>query len=297
MNLRQLRTLVAIAEQGSFTAAGNAVGLSHSAISLHVKALEQELGVSLVDRAQRPPRLTARGAALVEQARRMAVLVDEIRALGSDEVLAGSLAVGVVPTEMVHLLPPALARLKALHPKLAIRVRTGLSSELAQAVHMAELDVAVATRPDIAPEGLAVHQIAREPLVVIAPGDAVEDTDTELIAAHPFIWFSRKTWAGQQIERLLHARGLHPREAMEVDSLEAIEALVAHGLGISVVPERPGAPLAPTLRRVAFGNPQAARHLALIERDSNPKTRLAAALHAQLVEVAQGNGTAPRRAR
>ena len=54
MNLRQLRTLVAIAEQGSFTAAGNAVGLSHSAISLHVKALEQELGVSLVNRAAPP---------------------------------------------------------------------------------------------------------------------------------------------------------------------------------------------------------------------------------------------------
>ncbi len=291
MNLRQLRTLVAIAEQGSFTAAGNAVGLSHSAISLHVKALEQELGVLLVDRARRPPRLTARGAALVEQARRMAALVDEIRALGSDEVLAGSLAVGVVPTAMVHLLPPALARLRALHPKLAIQVRTGLSSELAQAVRMAELDIAVVTRPDITPEGLAVHEIAREPLVVIAPGDAAEDTDAELIAAHPFIWFSRKTWAGQQIERLLHARGLHPREAMEVDSLEAIEALVAHGLGVSVVPERPrtslAAPLPPTLRRVPFGNPQAARHLALIERDSNPKARLAAALHTQLVEVAQ----------
>jgi len=291
MNLRQLRTLVAIAEQGSFTAAGNAVGLSHSAISLHVKALEQELGVLLVDRARRPPRLTARGAALVEQARRMAALVDEIRALGSDEVLAGSLAVGVVPTAMVHLLPPALARLRALHPKLAIQVRTGLSSELAQAVRMAELDIAVVTRPDITPEGLAVHEIAREPLVVIAPGDAAEDTDAELIAAHPFIWFSRKTWAGQQIERLLHARGLHPREAMEVDSLEAIEALVAHGLGVSVVPERPrtplAAPLPPALRRVPFGNPQAARHLALIERDSNPKARLAAALHTQLVEVAQ----------
>jgi len=287
MNLRQLRTLVAIAEQGSFTAAGNAVGLSHSAISLHVKALEQELGVSLVDRARRPPRLTARGAALVEQARRMAALVDEIRALGSDEVLAGSLAVGVVPTEMVHLLPPALARLRALHPKLAIRVRTGLSSELAEAVRMAELDVAVATRPDIAPEGLALHQIAREPLVVIAPGDTTEETDAELIAAHPFIWFSRKTWAGQQIERLLHARGLRPSEAMEVDSLEAIEALVAHGLGVSVVPERSGAPLPPTLRCLPFGNPQAARHLALIERDSNPKARLAAALHTQLVEVAR----------
>jgi len=287
MNLRQLRTLVAIAEQGSFTAAGNAVGLSHSAISLHVKALEQELGIALVDRAQRPPRLTARGVALVEQARRMAALVDEIRALGSDQALAGSLAVGVVPTAMVHLLPPALARLRALHPKLAIRVRTGLSSELAQAVHMAELDVAVVTRPDIAPEGLALHRIAREPLVVIAPPDTTEDSDTDLIAAHPFIWFSRKTWAGQQIERLLHARGLRPREAMEVDSLEAIEALVGHGLGVSVVPERPAAPLPPTLRRLPFGSPQAARHLALIERDTNPKARLAAALHAQLVEVAR----------
>ena len=287
MNLRQLRTLVAIAEQGSFTAAGNAVGLSHSAISLHVKALEEELGIALVDRTQRPPRLTSRGSSLVEQARRMAALEDEIRALGSDEALAGSLAVGVVPTEMVHLLPPALARLRALHPKLAIRVHTGLSSELAQAVRGAEIDVAVATRPDIAPEGLSLHEIAREPLVVIAPASATEVTDTELIAAHPFIWFSRKTWAGQHIERLLHNRGLRPSETMEVDSLEAIESLVAHGLGVSVVPERPGVPLPPTLRRLPFGDPQAARHLALIERDNNPKARLTAALHAQLVEVAK----------
>jgi len=289
MNLRQLRTLVAIAEQGSFTAAGDAVGLSHSAISLHVKALEEELGVALVDRRQRPPRLTARGAALVEQARRMAALEDEIRSLGSDDVLSGSLAVGVVPSAMVHLLPPALARLRALHPKLTIRVRTGPSSELAQAVRGAEIDVAVVTRPDIAPEGLVLHEIAREPLVVIAPADASETTDTGLIAAHPFIWFSRKTWAGQHIERLLHARGLRPSEAIEVDSLEAIESLVAHGLGVSVVPERPGAPLPETLRRLPFGDPQAGRHLALIERDSNPKARLAAALHAQLVAAAGGS--------
>jgi DNA-binding transcriptional LysR family regulator len=287
MNLRQLRTLVAIAEQGSFTAAGNAVGLSHSAISLHVKALEEELGIPLVDRTQRPPRLTARGVALVEQARRMAALEDEIRALGSDQALAGSLAVGVVPTAMVHLLPPALARLRARHPKLAIRVRTGLSSELAQAVRGAELDVAVVTRPDISPEGLVLHQIAREPLVVIAPANATETTDADLIAAHPFIWFSRKTWAGQHIERLLHARGLRPGEAIEVDSLEAIESLVAHGLGVSVVAVSLKNPLPKSLRRVPFGTPQAARHLALIERDSNPKARLAAALHAELAAVSQ----------
>jgi DNA-binding transcriptional LysR family regulator len=292
MNLRQLRTLVAIAERGSFTAAGNAVGLSHSAVSLQVKALEDELGVALVDRRQRPARLTERGGALVEHARAMTALEDEIRALGSDAALAGTLTVGVVPTAMVHLLPPALTRLKAAHPRLALRVRTGHSSELALAVRGAELDVAVATRPDIAPEGLVLHDIAREPLVVIAPPDAPEATDAGLIAAHPFIWFNRRTWAGEHIERLIHARGLRPAEAIEVDSLEAIESLVAHGLGVAVVPERPGAPLTPGLRRVPFGEPQAARPLALLERSGNPKARLAAALHGELVAVVEAGRAA-----
>ena len=286
MNLRQLRTLVAIDQHRTFTAAGRAVGLSHSAVSLHVKALEEELGVSLADRSQRPPRLTQAGIALVEQARRMAALVDEIHALGSDAVLAGALAVGVVPTAMVHLLPPALARLRAAHPKLTIQVRTGLSSELAQAVREGELDVAVVTQPDLAPEGLALSDIAEEPLVAIAPPGSEGETAEHLIAAHPFIWFSRKTWAGQHIERLLHARGLRPSAAMEVDSLEAIEAMVLHGLGASVVPVRPGAALPAALVQRPFGKPQEVRRLAMIERTSNPKARLTAALHQQLVAAA-----------
>lgn len=288
MNLHQLQTFIAVAEHGSFTAAGAAVGLSHSAVSLHVKALEEALGRALVDRATRPPRLTRHGAALVERARRMAALMDEIRALGSEESLAGSLAVGVVPTEMVHLLPPALARLRSSHPRLSLRVRTGLSSELAQAVLAATLDVAVVTAPDVAPEGIVLHEVAREPLAVIGPADAPETTDAAMIAAHPFIWFSRNTWAGQQIERLVEARGLNPREAMEADSLEAIEALVAHGLGVSVVPERARAPLPRGIRRLPFGAPPAERRLVLVERAGNPRARLAAALHAELAAVAVG---------
>ncbi len=287
MNLRQLETLVAIADHGSFTAAGGAVGVSHSAVSLQVKALEQELGVALADRRQRPPRLTARGAALVEQARRMLALAEEMRALGSDAALEGVLAVGVVPTEMVHLLPPALARLRARHPGLAIRVRTGLSSELAVEVRDGVLDAAVVTGPDIAPQGLGLTEIAREPLVAIAPAEAAGATAGELIAAHPFIWFSRRTWAGQQIERALATRGLRPAEAMEVDSIEAIESLVAHGLGVSVVPERPAAPPAPAVRRLPLGGPDAFRRLVLAVHEGAPKARLAEALRAELVAAAR----------
>ncbi|HSF96659.1 MAG TPA: LysR substrate-binding domain-containing protein, partial [Thermohalobaculum sp.] len=122
----------------------------------------------------------------------------------------------------------------------------------------------------------------RERLVFIAPADVSEDNVEALTAAHPFIWFSRMTWAGQQIERLLSARGLKPREGMEADSLEAIAALVAHGLGVSVVPERPGAPLPETLRRLPLSGPDAFRRLALIERSTNSNARLAAALLEEL---------------
>ena len=87
MNLRQLRSFVAIAETGTLSAAADAVGLSHSAVSLHVKALEEELCVPLIDRSRRPPVLTDRGTALVFYGRRLADLLDEMAGLGSEDEL------------------------------------------------------------------------------------------------------------------------------------------------------------------------------------------------------------------
>ena len=238
LNPRHLASLVAIAEHGGFGAAGAAVGRSHSAVSLHVKALEETLGTRLVDRSTRPPALTPDGEALVHEARRLLRVLDDIAALARSDRLAGRLAVGIVPTALAHLAPPALAHLRRTHPGVAITIHAGLSGELATLVAAGELDAALLTAPDLPPEHLQLRPVAEEPLVVAAPADAPEETDAELIAAHPFIWFSRRTWAGQQIERRLLDRGIRARGFMEVDSLEAIEALVRHGLGVAVVPDR-----------------------------------------------------------
>ncbi|MEM7423050.1 MAG: LysR family transcriptional regulator, partial [Pseudomonadota bacterium] len=200
LNPRHLTSLEAIARHGSFSAAGAAIGRSHSAISLHVKALEAELGTTLVDRTTRPPVLTPDGIALAEQAARYRSVMEDIRALGRSNRLTGTLSVGIVPTAMTHLAPAALARLRVSHPALSIEIRTGLSGGLAQAVRAAEIDAAVLTAPDLAPDGLRVHPVLDEPLVVIAPPDVSDATDRTLLTAHPFIWFSRATWAGQQIE-------------------------------------------------------------------------------------------------
>lgn len=270
---------MAIADHGTFSAAGEAVGLSHSAVSLQVKALEAELGVQLIDRSRRPPVLTDRGLALLDCSRRMLDLMDEVTALGAEADLIGSINAGVVPSAMTELLPPALAALRRLHPRLKVRIHTGLSGELAALLRNGGIDVAIATAPESQLEGITARTIVSEPLFAIVPSSAPDKPVAELLSGNPFIWFSRKTWAGQQIERLLLDEGLVVQGDMEVDSLGAVAALVSHGLGVSVVPHHPAAPPLPAdIRMLPFGRPQATRELALLERPRNPKRRLTDAL-------------------
>ncbi len=277
VNPRHLTSLRAIADRGSFAAAAQAIGRSHSAVSLHIKALEQTLGTQLVDRSTRPATLTADGVALAEHAARLAQVLDDIRAVGRGDLLAGRLTLGIVPTAMVHLAPRALAALQSDHPALGIDIRTGLSGELAPAVRAGEIEAALVTAPDTPPPDLVQRPVATEPLVLIAPQSAPEPDDAALIAAHPFIWFSRKTWAGQQIERRLLDRGLAPRARMEVDSLEAIQQLVRHGLGVAIVPDTGGPH--PGLRSVPFGKPQVFRQLVMLTRGSVGPSRQLEALY------------------
>ena len=294
MNLRFLKTLVTISEQPTFSAAGETLGLSHSAISLHIKAVEQQLNATLVDRSRRPLVLTDRGIAVVEHARRMFDIYDEILSLSSSESLVGSLEVGVVPTAQINLLPPALAQLRAAHPQLRIKLTTGLSAELAQHVRNWEIDVAIVTEPEEPIEGLRTRVVCREPYFVIAPPSGKGETDIELLMSHPFIWFNPKTWAGRQIQHKLNRRKIFVREVIEANSLEAIESLVQHGLGAAIVPKRACAPpFAKDLRVVPFGEPQEARTLAMVERSSNPRARLADALLKQLRSLAESGSGLP----
>ncbi|MEM8759850.1 MAG: LysR family transcriptional regulator [Pseudomonadota bacterium] len=293
ISLRQLNILVAFAEQGGMTAAGRAIGLSHSAVSLQLRALEEALGADLIDRSSRPPSLTEEGRAVVAQARQVAGLVEEMAAAGAGGPAGsrkGILTLGVVPSAFVHLAAPALAHLRAAAPGIAVRLRAGLSGDLAESVRNGALDAALVTRPagNAAPPGLDVRPLVEEPLELLAaPHLAAEGAQMEpeariahLLRAQPFIWFSRRTWAGRQIEQALAARGLAPAEAMEVDALEAIEALVRHGLGVSVAPRPAGA--SNDVRRGLFTVPLpgdgATRALCLIEREGHPKAHLVSAL-------------------
>jgi DNA-binding transcriptional LysR family regulator len=286
MELRQLRTLVAIADFGTFAAAADAVGLTQSAVSLQIKHLEEELGVSLFDRQFRSPKFNARGRALVEHARKVVEICEHISRNGAHEELKGTLKLGAVLTSLSGILPQALALLRDYHPHLHIEVTSGLSAELAALTRSGEINVAIVTEPHQLADGLTAHPIAKEPFIVIAPLDVDGDSDREILESRPFIQFNRRAWAGQQIDQHLKDRGIHVSLGMEIDSLEAIARMVRYGLGVSVVPLPSGREsLSTGLKWLPFGDPPLHRSLVVIERQANPQAQLVSVLIGALRKI------------
>ena len=290
MDLKHLKTLIAIAENGSFAAAGEAVGLTQSAISLHVKSLEDELETKLFDRTTRPPRLNTRGRNLIDRARTIVEQCEGLSDIATGEALSGSLGIGSVPTLLSGILPPALSAIRGSHPDIRIRVSSGLSADLVGRVHKGELDVAVVTEPSQLQTGLSWHMFAKEPLMVIAPEGTAGETDRELLDAGPFIRFQRYAWAGRLIDTHLKDRGIRVHTGMEIDSLEAIASMVKHGLGVSVVPDRAAADLPRGIKKVPFGDPPLCRVIGVVERRDNPKIHLIRALVEILSDLAGDKG-------
>jgi len=289
VELRPLRTLVAIADHGSFAAAAETLALTQSAVSLQVKILEEGLGQRLFDRAFRPPRLTDRGQQVVVEARQLLSLYDRLFAADQADVLAGDLNLGAVPTALGSIMPPALASLRAQHPQLAIRVTSGLSDELAALLQAGSIDAALVSRPQHLAEGLLARPIREDPLMVISPPEKRERSDRALLEGNPFIQFSRRAWAGEQIDRALRERGIVVRRAMEIDSLEAIIEMVRHRMGVAIVPLPFGRePARLGLRALPFGDPPLTRSLVLLERTGSPKNRLIAVLAKALRGVTAG---------
>ncbi|WP_340108198.1 LysR substrate-binding domain-containing protein [Pikeienuella sp. HZG-20] len=282
MNIRHLRTLLAVVERGSFAAAGESVGVSHSAVSLQIKGLEEELGVALFDRSKRPPAPTARGRALAGHARKTLEYFDAARAVATGELVHGRLTVGAVPTTLSSILPPALATLRDRHPEIRVEIRSDSSAGLATRLQRGELDIAICTRPDPSPPGLEWRRVATEPFAVIAPAHAAGATDAELLTTLPFIWFNRKTWAGRGIDAELNRRRIVVTSDIEIDSLDAIASLVGAGLGVSIVPICKGArPFPPRIRSLPFGDPPYCREIgALVAPDGAPAALIETFLNA-----------------
>lgn len=297
MSIRILKTLIAVDEHGTFSAAADAVFLTHAAVSQQMKALEEDWGVALFNRTKRTPELTPMGRALVAKAREVVAAYDGIvpSVLG-DLKVEGILTLGAVPTTLTGLVPVAISHLKREYPRLNISVVPGLTTTLVQQVERGSLDMAIVSRPHFVQRNFLWFDIAREPLELLASPETASDDPFALLRSQPFIRFSRQAVVGGVIENWLQEKRLDVKEGMELESLEAISTMVLFNLGVSIVP-RPCVPPPNALRLKHIPldtDGRLYRDLGCIVRADSVKTRIINEIHAKLLHAAHHEPARPR---
>lgn len=289
MSLHALRSLIAIAEHGSFAGAARALNLSQSAISTQMKTLEADLRTALFDRSRRPPALNDTGAAVLAKARDLIARYEDLQGeLTRADPVEGRLRLGAVGSTLTGLMPAVLTALHSQHPNLHVEIVSGFSQDLLRQVGNRTLDAAIISDYEAGLRDMDWRPFLRERLVLIAPSGAREKGARRLVEAYPFIRYSPSAPVGRIIDAALDQAGLRVRETMRLDWLEAIEAMVSQGHGIAVVPDRkfhaaPGLPL----RKVAFGLVPRHRTLGLVEPTASRKRKLTDALFVQLTALAR----------
>jgi DNA-binding transcriptional LysR family regulator len=275
MDIKTLYTLLAIADSGSFLEAGNRIGLSLSAVSMQIRALEDDLGSAVFDRSRRPPVLTDGGLALVHRARDLIAHWESMNAALERGSSAGLLKLGSVHTCASGLLPLALKRLQKEGHNFDVHVTTGLTHDLERAVYHRQLDVAIVTEPEVTRAGLEFLPFIEEAFVVIAHRTSEGAGDQDVLERTPYVRFNRSARVGHLVQEEMVRRRITLRSTMEIDNLEGVIAMVANGLGSSVVPARGVRNEFPaTIRVLPFGNPPVTRRLGLLVPDDNPRSHL-----------------------
>lgn len=287
MTIRLLRTLVAVADTRTFSAAAVEVRVTHAAVSQQMQTLEADLGLALFNRDTRTPELTPIGHDVVRKARQLIADYDNLApSVLGDDGLSGVVTLGALRTTLTGLTPHAMARLKDRFPALGIHIRPGLTETLLADISRGSVDAAIVTRPHLLPADIAFKDLAREPLQLIAHAQDPLDDPIALLHSRPFIRFNRRAVLGTLIENWLASNKVRVTEAMELDSPEAITSMVQANLGVSIVPDLVVKPLEQVaVKRVALGADAPTRLLGLAYRKDHVKTRLLDEVFAALSDV------------
>jgi DNA-binding transcriptional LysR family regulator len=244
MDLRQIGYVLAVVDEGSFTAAAASIPISQPALSQSIRALERELGTELFLRLGRHVRLTSAGEAFVGPARASLRAATNARAAVEDVAGLGSghLDVVALPTLVVEPLVPMVGAFRQLHPGVTVRI---IEPEDAAAVLELVLDgtcdLGLGEGPIAAGHGLDVDVLMeQELLAVLPPGTDLEagtSMPVEQLGAVPLIATPAGTSTRRLVEESLHRAGIEPVIAVESDHREAMVPLVLAGAGAALLPE------------------------------------------------------------
>lgn len=281
--IAEFRTFLAVVRHGNFSAAGDTIGLTQSAVSSQIKRLEEHFGYLLFERTGRSSTLNVAGKALVPKIEDLVRQFDALAHSVADNH-AGKLRIGAITTAQIGMLVPAFAALRAQGQATHMHIVPGTSMELMDQLDAGTLDAAIIVRPPFGIYSQLVWQpLVYEPYAVIAPAHFEAQGWEQLLQRHPFIRYERSAFGGRLAERFLRKRQIKLDEVAELDDVPSLYALVRAGVGASIAPLTGSLlPLAEQLRVWTLGEHTFYREIGLLRQRAPREPQLLEALSVQL---------------
>ncbi|WBO69714.1 LysR family transcriptional regulator [Streptomyces camelliae] len=266
MELRQLKYLVTVVEEASFTHAATKLHVAQPGVSAQVRQLERELGETLLDRSGRGVRPTAAGEAILPYARAALAAVEGARA-SIDELtglVRGQVRIGALPSMASIDLPEVLAGFHRRHPDVDISLAEGTAEHLALELHAGRLDLAL-LGAGVLPPGVATQVVADEALVAaVHPSDPLarrERITAGALRDRPLISLPTGTGLRACADEACAAAGFQPHIALEAGDPHMVTRFAARGLGVALVSESLARAHAPEVSTVTIVRAPRARIL------------------------------------
>jgi DNA-binding transcriptional LysR family regulator len=241
MEIRQLKTFQTVAQLLSFNRAAQVLNYAQSTVSVQIKLLEQELGVSLFERLGKRIVLTPEGQKLIRYARKMVDMEQEtLTEMSRKEEPHGSISVRIPQTLSTYRLPDILQQFKARYPKVGFNVSTCASYTLEQELKAGIIDVAFLLADAINAQDLQSEVLAIEPLILIAdpahPLAAKPKVTTKDLEGESILLPKHDCGYKMQFETMLSERQIKST-ITELNSIEAVKQCVIRGIGITIIPQ------------------------------------------------------------
>lgn len=244
MDLRQIRHFLAVADTLSFRKAAQSLHTAQPPLSVSIRRLEEELGAELFVRDRKGVKLTAVGDAILEDARRAAFYVEQLRKSAATAVsgISGVLRIGFVGSATYTLLPRALPLFTKQYPNITLELRESTTTAILAGIEAGALDLGLIRYPVVESPEVTLAPIEWDTLVLALPADnplckrrrlALSD-----LADQPFVLYSSTAALNLHAQVMLacQAAGFIPKIVQEAVQVQTIVSLVESGLGVALVP-------------------------------------------------------------
>jgi len=246
INLDRLRTLLTVADLGSFAAAAKVLHLAPPTVTLHVAQLEERLGTRLLHRAPVGVTATSAGSLLIDKARQLLAEADDLLQTVQRQIATrgGRVRLGASTGALAHLLPQALETLAARHPEIDVQVAVMTREEALARLASGSLDIGIVALPQPVLRGLQVQAWRQDPVLAFIPAawKPPRHITPAWLAARPLIANDRGTRLSRQTAEWFAAGGARPQARIELNYNDAMKSLVAAGYGAALLPHEAGAP-------------------------------------------------------